>query len=78
MNNLHCILIVDDDERNRNMLAEALRRADFQVDLADSGAEAIEKGGRREYDAVFTDIKMASVSGMEHNHMYSSALGFAK
>ena len=65
MNDLDCILIVDDDERNRNMLAEALRKADFQVDLAGSGEEAIEKGGRRAYDAVFTDIKMASISGME-------------
>lgn len=65
VNHAHCILIVDDDERNRNMLAEALRKADFQIDLAASGEEAIEKGGHREYDAVFTDIKMTSISGME-------------
>ena len=65
MNDVPCILIVDDDERNRNMLAEVLRKADFQVDLADSGGEAIEKGGRRAYDAVFTDIKMTPISGME-------------
>jgi DNA-binding NtrC family response regulator len=65
MANEPCILIVDDDRRNRDMLAEALRQAGFQVELAASGEEAIEKGGRREYDAVFSDIKMASVSGME-------------
>jgi DNA-binding NtrC family response regulator len=65
VNDLHCILIVDDDERNRTMLAEALRQANFRVDLADSGEEAIEKGGRRKYDAVFTDLKMTSISGMD-------------
>ena len=60
-----CILVVDDDQRNREMLAEALRQANFQVELAESGEEAIAKGGGREYDAVFSDIKMTSVSGME-------------
>lgn len=65
MVNEPCILIVEDDRRNGDMLAEALRRAGFQVELAASGEEAIDMGGRREYDAVFSDIKMASVSGME-------------
>jgi len=59
------ILVVDDDQRNREMLAEALRQADFRVDLACSGEEAIERGGQRQYDAVFSDIKMASVSGLD-------------
>ena len=40
MDNAHCILIVDDDQRNREMLAEALRQANFHVDLASSGAHS--------------------------------------
>ena len=59
------ILVVDDDQRNREMLAQALRQAHFRVDLAGSGEEAIERGGQRLYDAVFSDIKMASVSGLD-------------
>ena len=59
------VLVVDDDQRNREMLAEALRQAHFQIDLACSGEEAIERGGQRQYDAVFSDIKMASVSGLD-------------
>lgn len=59
------VLVVDDDQRNRELLAEALRQADFRVDLACSGEEAIERGGQRQYDAVFSDIKMASVSGLD-------------
>jgi len=59
------ILVVDDDKHHREMLGEALGRAGFRVDLAAGGEEAIEKGGRREYDAVFSDIKMAPLSGMD-------------
>jgi DNA-binding NtrC family response regulator len=59
------VLVVDDDQRNREMLAEALQDANFFVELANGGAEAIDKGGRQEYDAVFTDIRMAPVSGMD-------------
>jgi DNA-binding NtrC family response regulator len=65
MSHSHCILIVDDDTRNREMLAEALRQAKFEIDLAASGEEAIEKAGHGEYEAVFSDIKMAGVSGMD-------------
>lgn len=59
------ILVVDDDQRNREMLAEALRHAGFHIDLASSGEEAIERGGQRQYDAVFSDIKMPSMSGLD-------------
>ena len=59
------ILVVDDDQPNREMLAESLRQAGYHVDLANSGAEAIERGGQREYDTVFSDIKMPSVSGLD-------------
>ncbi len=59
------ILVVDDDRRNRDMLDEALGRAGFQVEVAVSGEEAVLKGGMRDYDAVFSDIKMAPLSGMD-------------
>lgn len=59
------ILVIDDDQRNREMLAETLRHASFRIELAGSGVEAIERAGQREYDAVFSDIKMPSVSGLD-------------
>ncbi|WP_455379401.1 sigma-54-dependent transcriptional regulator [Petrachloros mirabilis] len=59
------ILVVDDDQHNREMLAETLRHAGFRVDLASGGEEAIERGGQRHYDAVFSDIKMPGVSGLD-------------
>ena len=37
------ILVVDDDQRNREMLAEALSEAGFTVDVACDGIEALSK-----------------------------------
>ena len=37
------ILVVDDDQRNREMLAEALSQAGFEVDIACDGIEALSK-----------------------------------
>lgn len=58
------VLVVDDDQPHREMLGEALSGAGFRVELGADGQEAIERGGAREYDAVFSDIKMSPVSGM--------------
>ena len=57
--------MVDDDKSHRQILAEALSRAGFHFDVAGSGEEALEKGGQREYDVVFSDIKMTPLSGMD-------------
>lgn len=59
------ILIVDDDQRNREMLAEALNQAGFEVDLACNGAEALLKVKSVSYDAVVSDIRMEPVSGLD-------------
>ena len=59
------ILIADDDRNNREMLGEALRRGGFHIELASSGEEALSKSGMHEYDAVFSDIKMSPLSGLD-------------
>ena len=59
------VLIVDDDQGNRRMLAEALERAGFEVESAVGGEDALAKGRDREYDVVFSDIKMAPLSGLD-------------
>ena len=59
------ILVVDDDQRNLEMLSEALSQAGFHVELAAGGEEAVSKGGSQEYAAAFSDIQMAPVSGMD-------------
>lgn len=65
MNGSPSILIVDDDRRNREMLAEALSQADFEVDTACDGVEALSKTDTVPYDAVLSDIRMLPVSGLD-------------
>ncbi|MGC4096292.1 MAG: sigma-54 dependent transcriptional regulator [Nitrospira sp.] len=65
MNDLSSILIVDDDQRNREMLAEALTQAGFEVGIACDGVEAMSKATAVTYDAVVSDIRMTPVSGLD-------------
>ncbi len=59
------ILVVDDDQRNREMLAEALGQAGFEVDIAYDGLEALSKADAVTYDAVLSDIRMIPFSGLD-------------
>ncbi len=58
------ILVVDDDAVARQLLAEALRKEGYDVEIAPGGAEAIALGRARRFDVVLTDIKMGEVDGL--------------
>ena len=59
------ILIADDERAIRYSLKEILEMEDYQVDLAENGTEAVEKAEKEKYDAIFCDIKMPGMDGME-------------
>jgi sigma-B regulation protein RsbU (phosphoserine phosphatase) len=59
------LLIVDDEELNREGLARHLQRHDYQVAVAKSGREAIELLGGRRFDLVLLDIMMPGMNGLE-------------
>lgn len=59
------ILLVDDDELVRNLLSEILRRADYEVEIAQNGQEAIKLYGERAYDLIVTDLLMPEKEGLE-------------
>jgi class 3 adenylate cyclase len=59
------LLVVDDQEMNRDMLARRFRRKGFAVDTASSGREALEKIGSASYDTVLLDIMMPGIDGLE-------------
>jgi excisionase family DNA binding protein len=58
------ILVVDDEAGIRELLAKTLALAEYDVDLAGGGAEALERLRRVHYDLVITDLKMPAVDGM--------------
>jgi len=59
------ILIVDDEPSMREMLRIVLRRDGYDVQLADSGREAITQLRQNNFDLLLSDIKMPDVSGVD-------------
>ena len=59
------ILVIDDEKSIRNTLKEILEYEKFTVDLAEHGAEGLEKYKSGHYDIVLCDIKMPEMDGLE-------------
>jgi CheY-like chemotaxis protein len=60
------LLVVDDNEDNRDMLARRLRRRGYQVSTAESGAEALDLiSSAIHFDAVLLDVMMPDITGLE-------------
>ncbi|MHC4997140.1 MAG: PP2C family protein-serine/threonine phosphatase [Planctomycetota bacterium] len=59
------ILVVDDDEMNRDMLSRRLERKGYAVSVACDGREALEHVDREPWDAVLLDIMMPVMDGIE-------------
>ena len=63
------ILVVDDEAPVRETLAEMLVAVNHQVELAGSGAEAVQKMRAGGFDFVFTDLAMPEMDGWETARM---------
>lgn len=59
------ILVVDDNEMNRDMLSRRLGRRGFDVATAADGQEALEALDQQPFDLVLLDIMMPGIDGME-------------
>ena len=59
------LLIVDDEESNRDMLSRRLQRQGFEVLLAEDGPQALDSIRQQAPDMVLLDIRMPGMSGME-------------
>ena len=65
------ILVVDDNESNRNMLSRRLLRQGHTVKLAENGLEALEMLRAEDFDLVLLDVMMPEMDGyqvLEHLH----------
>jgi len=61
----HTLLVVDDVEGNRDLLARRLAREGFRVEQADSGLSALSVLGAKRIDLVLLDVNMPGMSGLE-------------
>ncbi|MDP6374869.1 MAG: ATP-binding protein [Pseudomonadales bacterium] len=59
------ILVAEDNPINQQLALEFLHRAGAQVDIAETGRQAIARATERDYDAVLMDIHMPQIDGLE-------------
>jgi two-component system, NtrC family, response regulator PilR len=58
------VLVVDDEQSMRDLLAIMLRQAGYEVSVADGGETAIERLKAESFDLVLTDLRMRKVDGL--------------
>ncbi len=59
------LLVVDDDEGNRNMLVRRLQRLGYGVDSVEDGAAALSLLAAGSYDLLLLDVTMPGMGGLE-------------
>ena len=57
------LLVVDDEVDVAELIAEILTKDGFQVDIAYSGSQALERMGENSYDVVLSDLNMPGLGG---------------
>ncbi len=73
---LPAVLVVDDEDALRSILAEILRALPCDVHEASDGLSALQKVKARRFDAVLVDLKMPKLSGLDFLDM-ARMYGFA-
>jgi len=59
------LLVVDDNESNRDMLSRQLVRQGYTVDTAEDGDSALERVRNGSYDLILLDILMPGIDGIQ-------------
>ena len=64
MNDLPALLVADDDQVARELLAEALGREGYRVRVAASGEECVRLAEAEPYDMALVDLRMPELDGL--------------
>jgi CheY-like chemotaxis protein len=59
------VLLVEDDDDNRELMSEVLEAAGYEVITAAGGAEGLRKLSETPVDVVVTDVGMPGMGGLE-------------
>jgi two-component system cell cycle response regulator DivK len=59
------ILLVEDQEMNRDMLSRRLMKRGYEIDIAVDGAEGIEKARSGNPDVILMDMSLPVIDGWE-------------
>ena len=58
------ILLVEDNEMNRDMLSRRLIKKGFEVDMAVDGEEGFNKGKSLDYNVILMDMSLPIIDGL--------------
>ncbi|MBX9812640.1 MAG: response regulator [Burkholderiales bacterium] len=64
------VLVAEDNATNRKIIAQVLEHGGYEVTLASTGTQAVEKLNQAEFDVVILDKYMPGMSGMEVAERY--------
>lgn len=70
MNSAKIVLIVEDDESIRDVIAIALKAEGFNVRVASNGLQALEEIERQRPDVILLDMLMPVMNGWEFKNRY--------
>ena len=59
------VLLVEDDDDNRELMAEVLSTSGFEVVSASSGRDGLRSLSERSVDVIVTDVGMPGMGGLE-------------
>ena len=59
------VLVIDDERAIRYSMKDLLEMEDYQVETAENGEEGLGKALKEKFDAIFCDIKMPGMDGLE-------------
>ena len=67
------ILLVEDNEMNRDMLSRRLERKGFEVTMAVDGLQGVEKARAGGYDLILMDMSLPEIDGWEATRQLRAA-----
>lgn len=59
------VLLVEDNELNRDMLSRRLRKKGYEVEMAVDGAEGVERALEGGFDIILLDMSLPVIDGWE-------------
>ncbi|MDH4223779.1 MAG: response regulator, partial [candidate division Zixibacteria bacterium] len=59
------ILVIDDKDSMRQMLAKTLESEGYEVEVARNGETGLDKAREKRFDLVLTDLKLPQMDGLE-------------